>query len=408
MGTVILQKPGARYEVMARRHARVARLASAALALLTAAWLWAAYRTSDDRLPPGAYEPRSEPHWHVAETEAKAIRDDALARAAVWRPPAVPIESADLSGNPGDPDPFDPARVLACKFLPRPSSGTTPKFDCVLPDGEVVKVKYGGTPEPHAEVAGARLLSALGFGADRMYLLPRVRCFGCPYSPFRTYQVLELARMEGAYTSRIDYDHYVDFRWVSVERRFRASSIDAPGVKGWGFFELDRVDPARGGAPRAHVDALRLAAVLLHHWDNKAENQRLVCLDEPEGDRNRECPRPFILLQDLGSTFGPNKVHYESWSTRPVFAGAGCDVHMEDMPFGGATFGRATIGEAGRRFLSERLDRLSDEQLRDLFAGARFPEHHGRRGPGASAEDWARALRGKAAEIAGRSCPGPR
>ena len=389
---------------MARKSRRRAGAAILLLGLLTAGWLWAAYRTSDDRLPPGTYEPRVEAHWTVADAEAKALRDDALARAEVWRRPAVPIEQADFTGEK-DEHRLDPARVLACKFLPRASSGTTPKFDCVLPDGDVVKVKYGGSAEQHAEVAASRLLGALGFGADHMQLVPRVRCFGCPYSPFRTYQVLELARVDGAYSRRIDYDHYVDFQWVSVERRFPASTVDAPGVKGWGFFELDRVDPARGGAPRAHVDALRLAAVLLHHWDNKSENQRLVCLADPKPSDNRECPRPFALLQDLGSTFGPNKVNFESWSTRPVWSGPGCEVHMEDMPFGGATFGRATIGEAGRRFLSERLERLSDRQLRDLFAGARFPERQGGRGAGGSADDWVRAFQAKAREIATRRCP---
>ncbi len=390
---------------MARRSRRRAGAAILFLALLTAGWLWAAYRTSDDRLPPGTYEPRVEPHWAVAGADARAIRDDALARAQVWRPPAVPIEQADFTGGEGRRDPHDPARVLACRFLPKASSGTTPKFDCVLPDGEVVKVKYGGSAEQYAEVAASRLLGALGFGADHMELVPRVRCFGCPYSPFRTYKVLELARVDGAYSRRIDYDHYVDFQWVSVEHRFPASTIDAPGVKGFGFFELDRVDPSRGGAPRAHVDALRLLAVLLHHWDNKSENQRLVCLDEPNPAGNRECRRPFALVQDLGSTFGPNKVNYASWSTRPVWSGPGCEVHMEDMPFGGATFGRATIGEEGRRFLSDRLERLSDRQVRDLFTAARFPQRQGGRGEGGSADDWMRAFRGKAREIAARTCP---
>ena len=389
---------------MARKGARAVRLAFGGLALLTAAWLWAAYRTSDDRLPPGTYEPRTEPHWTVAPAEAKAVRDHALARAQVWRRPAVPVEQADFKGGEGGAPP-DPERVIACKFITRPSSGTTPKFDCVLPDGEVVKVKYGGSAEQHAEVAASRLLGALGFGADRMELVPRVRCFGCPYSPFRTYQMLELARVDGAYTRRIDYDQYVDFRWVSVEHRFPASTIDAGEVKGWGFFELERIDPARGGAPRAHVDALRLAAVLLHHWDNKAENQRLVCLDDPKPAGNGECPRPFALIQDLGSTFGPNKVNFESWSTRPVWSGAGCDVDMEDMPFGGATFGKASIGEEGRRFLADRLERLSEEQLRDLFAGARFAERQRGRGPGGAVDDWVRAFRAKAAQVASRTCP---
>jgi hypothetical protein len=385
------------------RHRRVVVLL-ALLAAFSAAWLWAAYRTSDDRLPPGAYLARTEPHWTVPAAREKQLRDDALARARVWREPAVPPAKADLRRNPGDPDPLDSAHMLACKFLPRPASGTTPKFDCVLPDGGVVKVKYGGSAELFAEVAAARLLAALGFGADRMDVLPRVRCFGCPYSPFRTYQVLEMARVDGAYTDRINYDRYVDFDWVSVERRFPASSIDAGDTKGWAFFELDRIDPGRGGAPRAHVDALRLVAVLLHHWDNKSENQRLVCLDEP-GRMNGECPRPFALVQDVGSTFGPNKVNFESWSTRPVFADASsCAVHMEDMPFGGATFARVEIGEAGRRFAAGLLSQLKPEQLRDLFEAARFPEYHRRRGSGGDASAWAAAFRRKVAEIEARAC----
>jgi hypothetical protein len=376
------------------------------LALVTGAWLWAAYRTSDDRLPPGDYEPRPEPHWNLPAENAKAIRDHALAAAQVWREPEDPIEKVDFTRNPGDDEPLPTDDPLPCRFLPRAIGGTTPKFDCVLRGGEVVKVKYGSA-ELHAEIAASRLLAALGFGSDRMYFLPRVRCFGCPYSPFRTYQVLELARVDGAYTRRIDYDQYRDFKWVAVERRFKAASIDTPEGRGWGFFELARVDPGRGGAPRRHLDALRLMAVVLHHWDNKAENQRLVCLSAPTGDENGECAQPFALLQDLGATFGPNKVNYPSWSTRPVWSEpATCRVSMEDMPYGGATFQATTISEEGRRFLAERITRLTEAQLKTLFEAARFPEYHGRGDEGADPMQWVRAFRRKAAEIADRApCP---
>ena len=61
----------------------------------------------------------------------------------------------------------------------------------MLPDGEVVKVKYGHTGEIHAELAASRLLAALGFGADRMYLVPRLRCFGCVRTPFYTVWALD-------------------------------------------------------------------------------------------------------------------------------------------------------------------------------------------------------------------------
>jgi hypothetical protein len=44
------------------------------------------------------------------------------------------------------------------------------------------------------------------------------------------------------------------------------------------------VDPAKGGATRAELDALRLTAILLGHWDNKASNQRLVARKGRAGD----------------------------------------------------------------------------------------------------------------------------
>jgi hypothetical protein len=378
-----------------------------ALALVTAGWLWAAYRTSDDRLPVGGYEPIPEPDWKVDPANARAARDDALARARVWREPPVPIGRVDFTTNPGDDDPLDSAQPISCKFLPRVTSGTTPKFDCILPGGQVVKVKYGGTAENHAEVAASRLLAALGFGADRMYVVPRVRCFGCPISPFRAYQALEFARMEGAYTRRIDYDHYRDFEWPSVERRFHAATIDTPDLEGWGFYELDKIDPARGGSTRAHVDALRLMAVFLHHWDNKSENQRLVCLSAAGGARDGRCARPFAFLQDLGSTFGPNKVNFESWSTRRVWSDhASCAVDMKDMPFGGATFVPVRIQEEGRRFLAGLLQQLSEAQVRALFTAARFPEYRGRGTSGTDAARWAAAFREKVREVADRNpCP---
>ena len=381
--------------------------AAALLAVVTAAWLWATYRTSDDHLPPGAYEPLAEPHWDVADDRATGIRDDALARARVWREPAGPIDRVDFTRNPGDDDPLDPTRPISCKFLPRVTSGTTPKFDCILPGGRVVKVKYGGSPELHAEVAASRLLAALGFGADRMDLVTRVRCFGCPISPFRAYQALEFARMDGVYTRRIDYAQYRDFEWPAVERRFAAASIDTTEVKGWGFYEMEKIDPVRGGSSRAHVDALRLMAVFLHHWDNKAENQRLVCLSEPQGDHNGPCPQPFAFLQDLGSTFGPKKVDFESWSTRPLWSDAAtCELNMKDMPYAGATFGTVRITEEGRRFLADKLQQLSEAQIRVLFTAARFPEHHSKRGTGADVANWVRAFRQKVREIADREpCP---
>ena len=366
---------------------------------IAATWLLSA-RLVRGRLPPGHYEARPTPVWVVPEGEAAALRDDALRRAQVWREPAQPIEDVDLSRTAGDARPLD-TPVLACKFLPQPLSGTTPKFDCILPGGEVVKVKYGRTPEIHAELAATRLLAALGFGADRMYLLPRLRCHGCPRDPFRTYRALGLARMDEAYNRRLDYDAFTEFEWVSVERRLDAPAIAAPGVKGWAFHELAAIDPAKGGAPRAHVDALRLMAAFLHHWDNKAENQRLVCLDDSPGGPDRRCTRPLLMIQDAGATFGPVKANLAGWRRLPVWADRrACTVSMHALPYSGATFPDARVTEAGRAQLARALAALSPAQIEDLFRDARFPEFHAGTDDQRDLDAWVSAFRHRVDQIA--------
>jgi hypothetical protein len=390
---------------MARRgKGRIALVLVGCAAAAGAAWMFSGH-VGRGRLPTGDYAVRPAPDWTVPGADAAAMREDALRRAQVWREPAVPIEQADLSGPAPEERPLDTSAVV-CKFVPRPHSGTTAKFDCILPGGEVIKVKYARTGEIEAELAATRLLTALGFGADRMYLVPRLRCHGCPRNPFRTYQLLERVRLDVAYTRRIDYDAYVDFEWVSAERRLDAPAINGPAVRGWAFHELDKVDPSRGGASRAQVDALRLIAAFLHHWDNKPDNQRLVCLAAP-GERHGACPEPFALLQDVGSTFGPHKVSFASWSERPFWSDPGtCALTMKDMPWGGATFEDVRITEGGRQFLAERLGRLSEPQIRGLFTGARFGEFHPLFGSGADVSAWVRTFQRKVGEIADRPpCP---
>ena len=63
------------------------------------------------------------------------------------------------------------------------------------------------------------------------------------------------------------------------------------------------MDPESGGAPKAQRDALKLLAVFIQHTDTKPEQQRMLCLDQ--GPRSRgACNRPFMMLNDVGVTFG--------------------------------------------------------------------------------------------------------
>ena len=337
-----------------------------------------------------------------AKTVSPEERIDALSRATVWRQPPA-IKEAKFTADPRQP------KMLTCSFEIGQLNGTAPKFDCKLPDGEKVRVKYGRSPEVPSEVASTRLLHALGFGSDDMKLYETVRCYGCPSEPFVTMKTLGFAGAQDWYAKVMDPKSYKDFEWAAVERKHPGRPIETEELEGWAFFELDVIDPKKGGAPRAHVDALRLLAVFLSHWDNKSENQRLVCLSEKDWPEGTSCQRPFALMQDVGSAWGPRKVDLAEWSKAPVWSDrASCTTSMDHLPYHGATFKPVKISDAGRRHLGNLLSQLSDGQLRDLFDSARFDHVSGMLGNRSAApvEAWVRTFKNKVAQITeGPSCP---
>src|SRR5436190_19631629 len=82
---------------------------------------------------------------------SSTIRDDALAAARVWTPPATPVSGANLRDNPPGPGAFREDDEVTCRFELKTVGGLTPKFYCVLPSGDAIKVKYGsGNGEVHA------------------------------------------------------------------------------------------------------------------------------------------------------------------------------------------------------------------------------------------------------------------
>lgn len=329
------------------------------------------------------------------------LRDEALRAARVWQQPAVPVGQADLRENPRGSGAIETSDEVSCRFRTDPVGGTTPKFNCELPNGEVVKVKYGvGNAEIHAEVAASRLIGALGFGADAMYLTRRVICHGCPKFPYQALKCIEQTGLgKACFPGGIDYAHSNSFSPAVIERRMPGKRIEAVEDQGWAWFELDRIDPAHGGSPRHEVDALRLIAIVIAHWDNKAENQRLVCL--PGGDRqDGRCTTPFALMQDLGSSFGPVKLDLANWRATPVWADArACRVSMKAMPFNGATFPEVQISEEGRRLLLGLLEQLSPQQLADLFTGSGVIAFDSLSVEARNAQAWVKALTDKIRQI---------
>ena len=344
---------------------------------------------------PGTGNGSPSPHGGDAGNEAARLR--ALRSARVWHEPPRPIPSADLGANPEGPEAFRVDEDVSCTFRLHPSVGWTVKFDCALAGGEVVKVKYGhNSVEVFGEVAATRLLSALGFGSDRMYVVHSVKCRGCPLHPYPKIPILDALRQ--------DPTHEVTFDMVTIERRMPGRPIRGAESTGWAWYELGQIDPAAGGSSRAEVDALRLMGVFLGHWDNKASNQRLVCLGP--GAPGPEC-RPFAYLQDVGQTFGPRAVDLDGWTRTRIWADAAtCRVDMKSLPYQGATFGEAHITEAGRQLLGGLLRQFSHAQIVTLFDAARFPAFVRQSEGGRNVENWAAAFEDRVRQIVDRPpCP---
>jgi hypothetical protein len=360
------------------------------------------------------------------ESAAAAARERALQRAQVWIEPSIRIDRARLADNPAGSHSFAVNAVVPCRFKPGGIGGNSKKFDCVLQSGEKIRVKYGrDNAEVFAEVIASRLLSALGFPTDRMYVVDRIRCTGCPEDPFSTLQCMNDGSSYEQCFSHIDYSQTRDFDAAVIERPLPGRRIETRKAPGWTWEELSKIDPAAGGASRAQVDALRLMAVFLSHWDNKSGNQRLLCLDAQQRapgtktatktarksaaqDDARECHRSLAMVQDLGGTFGPAKLDLTGWRSTPIWAeSASCRVSMHTLPYEGSTFPDINISEPGRAFLAARLRQLTASQVHELFEGARLSRYAHQTDEGKQVENWVKVFNEKVSAIADHpGCPG--
>jgi hypothetical protein len=108
-----------------------------------------------------------------------------------------------------------------------------------------------------------------------------------------------------------------------------------------------------------------------------------------------------------GDSKRERKLDVEGWSQVPIWKDArSCVVAIDSPLLHGATFGEATISEAGRRFLAERLGRLSEGQIRDLFEGARFADYAEASEASRNPENWVRAFQAKVRQVVERApCP---
>jgi hypothetical protein len=347
-------------------------------------------------------------------------REKYLKRAQVWH--QVDIPSMDIMAGPQSDFavPFDSEVTCTFEEPKEKPTGVNPKFNCRTESGQSLRVKYG-SPEVYSEVAATRLFWALGFYADEMYPV-RLKCLNCPPSPVDPKKDDERA-------TRIIED-------AVIERKFPGIVLETKTDEGVNWKEFEKIDEKEGGASRRDRDALKLLATFVQDADTKPDNQRLACYQQDYrnagGSGEAFCTKPVVMIQDLGSTFGSggvatiSKMDYKGWRDIEVFntAEEAKQLVKTDQKFCvgnvvasmGATHGTVdlglthpAIGEEGRQFLSDLMNQLTHEQIRDLFRVARIDrldQHVGSDGDERkiTADDWALVFEQKRAKINEERC----
>src|SRR5262249_17361961 len=153
------------------------------------------------------------------------------------------------------------------------------------------------------------------------------------------------------------------------------------------------------GRPSYERDGLKLLAAFMKHSDNKPPQQRLVCdkvnVDQTTQPFTTTCEKSFMLVQDVGATFGGGglltsngsaKMNLKEWSGKTLWRKVGTDAapkpcHAELTKSLTAHDGLSNpaISEEGRRFDAGLMCQLSDQQIEDLFKASRvaaMPRYH--------------------------------
>ena len=315
----------------------------------------------------------------------------------------------------------------------------------MTPGGTTIRVKYSdgskdGNREIFSAVVAAKLLWTLGFLSDPIYPIT-IDCRDCPANPMSG----EGARAKRSYLATFQPE-------ASPLTIVDANDAD----EGWRWGEVDEAiaklpEGELRARQRMHFDALTLLGVFIQHGDRKPEQQRLECrgaLDPSAGEARPRggddsgatvfferadgsaCSEPVIALQDIGATFGgagkmsksTSKMDLKAWTDRPVFksakaSGSGAATECRgnltvSMAAGEGGRGDPRIGEAGRAFLQERLQLLTDEHVRALMSSARvekLSESQVWRDPKTGTsytglDAWVAAFKDKVRQITDRRC----
>ena len=168
-------------------------------------------------------------------------------------------------------------------------------------------------------------------------------------------------------------------RWIAVEHakgamlggaRFRPHDTGLKSAGTWSWQQNPFVGTRQ-------YNALLALMMILNSTDLKNDNNELY---EVEGSR-RETARYWYVVKDLGATLGetgrmdPKRGDIASFERAPFIRGVDGDGHVR-FNFRGRhqELLRDRIGVEDVRWICERLQRLSDRQLRDAFNAGHFSD----------------------------------
>ena len=141
-----------------------------------------------------------------AKTVSLEERRDALSRAQVWiEPPPIARASTRRRSEASQGDHLH-VRDYASSAAPRRSSTARCRAAIACASSTDAAPKCRRRSHPRS------LLHALGFGADNMMMVEKVRCHGCPAEPFFTMKTLGYAGAEKLYAKVMDSGRLQGFR----------------------------------------------------------------------------------------------------------------------------------------------------------------------------------------------------
>jgi len=249
----------------------------------------------------------------------------------LWREP-VGIEARNLlTGNGGDAMKPDLSKVT---FLKDETGGYSTKYKVRDAAGNEWIAKVG--KEAQSETASNRLLWAVGYETETVYLVPHLTIEG-----------------------KGDFDN--------VRLEARPKGVVRGGEWSWSD------NPFKGSH---ELQGLKIMMVMINNWDMKDSNNQILAVTNPStGEREA-----VYIISDLGGSLGKTGGIFSRSRNKPSdFVKAefidGVKHNVIDFHYSGknkALFEGITLEDA--RWLAGWLKKLSDDQIKDAFRAANYSD----------------------------------